>query len=232
LATHALLSNATYEGLGGWSPDFLVMWRLTKEDLVFLGFSLKVTNPLTGEPDSDELGLHINPLEFIAAIINLWILLKCVQVLPPCETGYIIDLLSDNTSALSWLKVTAATRNPNLQPLARFASALLIQASRVLTRVQPCHIPGKENDEADALSRFTNGLYKSWADVIKQCSRLKHCRICLLPPELLAALAALSSCRPTEGTYDELTTRLLTLDLDFLPDGSNLRVLRSSLRQI
>jgi hypothetical protein len=231
LATHALLSDASYEGLGGWSPDFLVMWRLTREDLLFLGFSLKVTDPLTGEPESAEVGLHINPLEFIAAIINLWVLLKCVQTLPPCETGYIIDLLSDNTSALSWLKVTAATRNPNLQPLARFASALLIQASRVLTRVQPCHIPGKDNDEADALSRFTNGLYTSWADVIRQCSRLKNCKICLLPPELLAALADLSSCRPTEGTYDELTTRLLTLDFDFLPDGSNLKVIRSSLRQ-
>ena len=173
------------------------MWCLTKEDLLFLGFSLKVTNPMTGEPKSNESGLHMNRLEFIAAIINMWILLKCVQTLPPCVAGYVIDLFSDNTSALLWQKVTAATRNPDLQPLARFASSLLIQVSRVLTGVQPCHIPGKENDEADVLSHFTNGLYKSWADVIKQCSRLKHCKICLLPPELLAVLADLSSCRPT-----------------------------------
>jgi hypothetical protein len=60
------------------------MWHLTHEDLLFLGFSLKVTDPLTGEPDLDKVGLHINPLEFIAAIINLWVLLKCVQTLPPC----------------------------------------------------------------------------------------------------------------------------------------------------
>jgi hypothetical protein len=129
------------------------------------------------------------------------------------------------------MKVTAATRNPNLQPLARFASALLIQASHVLTRVQPCHIPGKDNDEADALSRYTNGQLKSWAEVIKQCSRLQHCKICLLPPKLLVALAELSSCKPIEGTYDELTTRLLTLDLIVLPHGSNLKVIRSSLLQ-
>jgi hypothetical protein len=230
LATHALLSDASYEGVGGWSPDFKVMWRLTQEDLILLGFPLKVVNPVTGEPAAlDTTGLHINPLEFIACIINLWVLLKCIQSLPPCATGYVIDLLSDNTSALSWLKVTAATRNPALQPLARFASALLIQASYVLTRVQPRHIPGKDNVEADALSRFTNGLFTSWADVIAQCSQLQTCKICLLPPELLVTLAELSSSTPIGDTYEERTTALLTLDLDFLPDGSNLRVIRSSL---
>jgi hypothetical protein len=230
LATHTLLSDASYEGIGGWSPDFQVMWRLTQEDLLLLGFPLKMVNTLTGEPAAlDTKGLHINPLEFLACIVNLWVLLKSIQKLPERATGYIIDLLSDNTSALSWLKVTAATRNPDLQPLARFASALLIQASRVLTRVQPRHIAGKDNVEADALSRFTNGLLTSWADVIALCSPLKTCAICLLPPELLVTLAALSSCKPTAGTYDELTTTLLTLDLDFLPDGSNLKVIRSSL---
>jgi hypothetical protein len=230
LATHALLSDASYEGVGGWSPDFQVMWRLTREDLILLGFPIKLVNPTTGEPAAlDTEGLHINPLEFIACIINLWVLLKCIQLLPPCDTGYVIDLLSDNTSALSWLKVTAATRNPALQPLARFASALLIQASHVLTRVQPRHIAGKLNVEADALSRFTNGRFKSWADVIAQCSQLQTCKICLLPPELLVTLAALSSSTPIEGTYEEQTTALLILDLDFLPDGSNLRDIRSSL---
>jgi hypothetical protein len=229
LATHTLLSDASYEGLGGFSPEFEVMWRLTKEDLILLGFPMKVVNPTSGEPTPEEEGLHINPLEFIACIINLWMLLKCVQDLPPCSTGYIIDLLSDNTSALSWLKVTAATRNPALQPLARFASALLVQTSRVLTRVQPLHIPGKDNVEADALSRFQNGRLTSWADVIGRCSQLRTCKICLLPPELLVVLAELSSCKPIEGTFDKLTTELLTLDLDFLPAGSDLKVLRSSL---
>jgi DTW domain-containing protein YfiP len=84
----------------------------------------------------DAAGLHINnPLEFIAAIVNLCLLLKRDQLLSPCKTGYIIDLLLDNTSALSWLKVMAANQNPNHQPLACFASMYLIHTTHL-----PSHI--------------------------------------------------------------------------------------------
>jgi hypothetical protein len=131
IATHASLYDASYEGIGG-----CIMWRLTRDELLLLGFPLKLVTLADGKPESDATGLHINPLEFIGCIVNLWLLLCLVKKLPPCATGYIIDLLSDNTSALLWLKVTAATHNPALQPLARFASALLVQASRLLTRVQ------------------------------------------------------------------------------------------------
>jgi hypothetical protein len=232
-ATHAFLSDASYEGLGGWSPQFEVQWRLTKADLIELGFDMKVVNAITGEPDQEQLCLHINPLEFIATIINLWLLLQLVMTLPERSTGYIVDLLSDNTSALSWMKITATTRDSRLQPLARFASALLLlQACSLLTRIQPCHIPGVTNIEADALSRYQNGRLKSWADVTKRCSRLQTCRICLLPRRLLLVLADLSSSRPIAGTSVDLTTNLLTLDLDFLPSGSNLSAIQSSLRPL
>jgi hypothetical protein len=228
-ATHRFLSDASYEGLGGWSPCFQVQWRLTREDLLEVGFNLKVVNAVSGEPNADELGLHINPLEFIAVIINLWMFLCLIKTGQRCPTGYILDLLSDNTSALSWMHFTATTKNPLLQPLARFASALLIQARSYLTRVQPCHIPGVINDEADALSRYQNGRLKSFEDVITRCSLLKTCRICLLPRKLLSVLADLSSSRPIVGTYASLTTSLLTQELSFLPDGSNLKDIRSSL---
>jgi hypothetical protein len=103
-----------------------------------------------GLPEMDAAGLHINPLEFIAAIINLWLLLKCIQHLSP-----IVDLWSDNTSALSWMKVTAATRNPDLQPLARFALALLVQTSR-------CG-PGFESRHCSCLSPYGG------------CPAIRHC---------------------------------------------------------
>jgi hypothetical protein len=48
----------------------------------------------------------------------------------------------------------ATTKN---QPLAHFTSAILVQAHSCLTCVQPCHIPGPVNIEADALS-----CYRSW----------------------------------------------------------------------
>jgi hypothetical protein len=48
------LSDASYEGLGGWLPEFQVQWWLTREDLLELGFNLKVVNAVSGEPTPDE----------------------------------------------------------------------------------------------------------------------------------------------------------------------------------
>ncbi len=158
VATHTILSDASYAGIGGWSPDFTIHWRITRRDLVSLGFNMKHINKYKQEPlDVTTEGLHINPLEFLAAIINLWIVLKLVEKLPANPTGYIIDLLSDNTSALSWMRLTAQTRDPRLQPLACITSTMLVMTSRHLTHVQPKHIPGDDNFEADTLSRSENG---------------------------------------------------------------------------
>jgi hypothetical protein len=89
----------------------------------------------TDEPaDPAAQGLHINPLEFLAIIINLWLALKIIGDNPLCLTGSIIDLLSDNTTALSWMHVAATKLNPELQQLARFASALLVASSSTRER--------------------------------------------------------------------------------------------------
>jgi hypothetical protein len=82
--------------------------------------------------------------------------LKCISLELPFCTGFILNLLSDNTTALSWTHVAATTPIPALQQLARFASALLVQATRLLTSVQPSHIPGIPNEEADTLSCHSN----------------------------------------------------------------------------
>jgi hypothetical protein len=113
MATHKLLSDVSYEDIIGWSPDFQVMWCLTCNDLFLLGFQLKLVTAANGKPKSNAAGLHINPLEFIVAIVNLWLLLKCIHQLPPCNTGYyyIIDLLSDNTLALASVLVESNRRN-------------------------------------------------------------------------------------------------------------------------
>ena len=144
------------------------MWRITREDLVASAFHMKTigmsTNKLT-YPAAQ--GLHINPFEFLAVIINLLLALRIIGKDPLCLTGTIIDLLSDNTTALSWMHVVATTPNPELQQLARFASALLVQAARLLTCVQPLHIPGKENGKADTLSqRSKNGQVPTCEHVI------------------------------------------------------------------
>jgi hypothetical protein len=98
-ATHTILLDASYAGIRGWSPDFRIPWRVTRDDLVDLGFAMKTIDWYAAEPlDATSTGLHINPLEFLGCIVNIWILLKQVQTLPSCLTSYIVDLLSDNES--------------------------------------------------------------------------------------------------------------------------------------
>jgi hypothetical protein len=61
---------------------------------------MRIIDSYEAEPlDATSTSLHINPLEFLGCIVNMWILLKQVQTLPLCPTGYIVDLLSDNTSS-------------------------------------------------------------------------------------------------------------------------------------
>ena len=174
-------------------------------------------------------GIHINPLEFLATIINVWLALKLLADCPRLATGYIITLLSDNTSAISWLRVAGKVRDPGTRRLARLASALLVRACSLTTLFQSCHIPGKQNDEADCLSRLVRQLTPSWDYVITQCSRLLTCRICLLPPELLSTLAEIHSSPLTEATYDDVTTQLLILEPVILPLGSRPPDLQSTI---
>eukprot|EP00980_Cylindrotheca_fusiformis_P025284 scaffold13401_cov158-Cylindrotheca_fusiformis.AAC.1 len=109
--THTVLSDASYLGLGGWSPDFLFLWRLTRDDLARHGFSMKAVSSQSGEPASPTAaGLHINPLEFVAAVVNLWVALKIIQQRGPIPGGYVLGLLSDNTTALSWMSYMLAER--------------------------------------------------------------------------------------------------------------------------
>ena len=106
--TSEILSDTSYGGIGGWGPDpFLFFWRLTREELVTLGFPMHAINAegeaaKTADPDN----LHINVLEFIAIIINIWIALTILR--QPAHIskpgGHIVRVLADNTSALSWLR--------------------------------------------------------------------------------------------------------------------------------
>ncbi len=109
--------------------------------------------------------------------------------------------------------------------MARFASALLVQAARQLTRVQPSHLAGILNEEADTLSwRSKSGQVPSWEHVISQHSQLWTYQICLLPRKLLSALAKMISSLQTEGTFDADMMDLLTLDVSFCPLAHLLRI--------
>jgi hypothetical protein len=57
IATCRFLSDASYEGLRGWSPEFQIQWRLTKQDLIDVGFNMQIVDAITGEPDPEQKGL-------------------------------------------------------------------------------------------------------------------------------------------------------------------------------
>jgi hypothetical protein len=69
-------SEASYAGLGGWSLHAQLQWRVMQDDLVALGFPMKIINRYQQEPlNGKDPGLHINPLEFLGAIINVWLII-------------------------------------------------------------------------------------------------------------------------------------------------------------
>jgi hypothetical protein len=126
-ATHTFLLHASYGSFGGWSPEFRIMcWRVMKDALSSHGFPMQHLDS-AGEPvDFDNQGLHDDPLEFIAIIINVWIALKLIEACPSLTTGCIVTLLSDNTSAISCLRAAGKCQDPGVRRLARLASALLV----------------------------------------------------------------------------------------------------------
>jgi hypothetical protein len=105
-----VLSDASYCGLGGWSPTWQFMWQVTRAELAAFGFDMcKIDQAgedlLMYEHDCPDAlrGLHINVLELLTIIINIWIVLTWLQRLNVPSGGWIISVLADNTSALSWL---------------------------------------------------------------------------------------------------------------------------------
>ena len=228
--TIMLLSDASYGSIGGWSPTYGIMWRIMHHDLIDLGFPMKKLRRFQAEPlNMRSKGLHINPLEFLGTIINIWLHLVLEPSLPPCPTGHILELLADNTTALSWCRLTSPTKNELLQPWACFVATLLVLACWQNTRVQPDHIQGIKNHEADCLSRSDNGVIPSWEAMYDHHSHLVTCQICLLQCELLVTLVQLLGSNVTEEALIQKTTKLLTLGVDILPSGSRPRNLQSSL---
>jgi hypothetical protein len=231
-STHTFLSDASYGGLGGWSPAFKVMWQVMRDALLVYGFPMKHVDT-AGEPiDVTNKGLHINPVEFTAIIINLCLALKLIDDCPRLATGYIVTLFSDDASAISWMRVAGKCTDPGVRRLARLASALLVRACSLTALFQTGHVPGKQNNEVDCVSRLVNKLCLSWDYVIKQCSQLATCRMCLLSPELLSMIAVtLLLPLIKEMCYDDLTTKLLNLELELviLSDGLRPRDLQSTI---
>jgi hypothetical protein len=78
------------------------------------------------EPDGTSNGMHINVLEFITMIIELWFIIIIIKRKGPFPGGYIVQLIGDNTTAISWLRYAARSHHPIVRELSHFAMALTL----------------------------------------------------------------------------------------------------------
>jgi len=193
------------------------MWRLSRQDLLSVGFDIRLLDQQTRQPSGDA-GLHINVLELVAMIVTLWLLLRRARAEPTRVGGLVILLRGDNTSALSWFTHAARSHSPAVRRLTRFATALLT-LSDPPSQIDANHIPGRLNTGADALSRPTT--YPTWASVIAQCSELADCTAYRLPLRLLSLLSSLTSSTSTEVGFEQEMTKLWTVEVTTLPIGAH-----------
>jgi hypothetical protein len=111
------------------------------------GWGASLDNLVTGGRWSlSESLLHINVLELKAVLLGLQSLCKEKK---DCH----IKILSDNTTAVSYLKKMGGTHSPQCNNIAREIWMWCISKGIWLT---PAHIPGVDNVEADLASRVFN----------------------------------------------------------------------------
>lgn len=229
-----LYTDASTVGLGGWSNSSSVahMWRIT---VMQLFESLRrpaptgQDNPQYWEPEIDPNKCHINILEFLAIIIDIWITVRLLfhglddpavaaPRFPP--GGHILMSRADNTSALSWLLYATRTRRPLVRRLAALLIAFLSHPLPAeFLAVQGTHIKGELNTGADVLSRFKP--HPSWESVMEAHPPLQSLPVFPLPRKLLSLLAGVLTTTLTGDWCDEATTELWTLELPAFVTGSS-----------
>jgi hypothetical protein len=224
------LSDASYGGVGGWSLEAALMWRITSATLSAFHFEMKRLDALRDEPlDPSQPGLHINPLELVGLTINVWLAIRFYMTFPHLPAGRVIAFLVDNTSALAWFRIAATCKCVAARNLSRFVSSLHLFAATQHTRLQASHLPGRLNDEADYLSRSIAKHYPSWDCVIAQNSLLETCRVCLLPSGLLSLMAELILSPSHVVVSETQMTEVMSLALHILPLGSHATAPESSI---
>jgi hypothetical protein len=188
--------------------------------MVACNFDMKLVDAYKSEPTfHDDKGLHINILEFVAIIINLWLCIWFIRKDKDKIGGHVLLLRSDNTSALSWLRHAARCHSRSVRNLAYLAHALFIFSGIFdYSQLTSNHIKGALNEEADACSRPEKFLSLDCA--IEQFSQLQTCQHFRLPYGLLSRIAAILSSPRIEATFEKQMTELMTLEPHISKTGS------------
>ncbi|GKY97596.1 hypothetical protein MPSEU_000718000 [Mayamaea pseudoterrestris] len=217
--TNTVKGDASTKGLGGFNEGLLFMWRLSDKDLSSCGFKTRnvQARPTRGPITDDDY--HINVLEFVAIIINVILTIGVYKSCPiRCHELHILNVLGDNTSALSWMRHAARCTKPHVRRLARFFHAIATYSTLSL-RIQANHIPGKDNVEADRLSRFTPSTL-SWASVISpETQVLANCKVFLVESKLLTVISSVINNTANEETFGPTTIARLTSAPRILENG-------------
>jgi hypothetical protein len=204
-----MYSDASYEGIGGWCRFFGLLWRVTTAELVQFGFPVDSDEYLPHHTSTTKL--HINPLEFIGIIIELWFCLAFIRQADPAgQRQWVVLIRADNTSALSWMLKAARCRDLVVRRLARFLQALLT-FSPVPLSLQALHLPGTENESADILSRPITRAPSVASAIALAGPTLQNLQHYQVPHELLSSLLEVVTGSSIEVFTEKRTTKLLTL---------------------
>jgi hypothetical protein len=227
-ATIINCGDASLEGMGGWTTgDHKFMWKLTSRDLISLGYTIPRTTqecklvkhglPTMDDDTDASLPMHINVLEFVALLINVWFIVRWAIRCNPNTPELIIRMRTDNSSALSWLQYAARSKRRVIRRLARMFQSLLT-CSPLPLQLQSDHIQGERNHNADLLSRQT--LANSWESVIELSNpSLATYQACPVPSELLSQILQTYRSDWIGAELVEAMTRLWTIELSILPAG-------------
>ena len=211
------LTDASYEGLGGWclSPPF--KWRLSSSTLATRGWPVLTTEPPRYRPLPPGKW-HINVLEFMAVFINTWLSIHLLsrQAMPP--GGWILHLRADNTSALSWMHHSSRSQRPLVQDITRGYAAFITFFMPNTFAIMRSHIPGSLNDQADTLSRPWQ--YPTMRQVHSQCPDLAPLPGYHIPSPLLSHLLWLVSQPQTGEQLESATIALRSLEPVILSPGA------------
>ena len=200
-------SDACSVGLGGFSPLLNFQWRLSANDL-------------------NARHLHINMKEFLALFINVYLCMiffrqlhrqkKLPEHLKELD-GWIFNLLTDNTTAMSWMTFASRLRTPQTDRLSFLLSYLIFKFNNLYPSVfKPQFLPGVENGEADALSRPQ--LFPSFKDIFNKYPHLKNLTPVRLPSKLTSLLKKGLSTNLTREQIERDATTLLSVE------GSSLKL--------
>lgn len=207
-------SDASTSGLGGYCLILDFQWRIAIEDLL-KGTGFKPQSKKEGDH------AHINILEFIGIIINIYfsiVKVKAKKKYDKCfefDQGFILHCFADNTSALSWMHHASRSHCTVTRNLAQFLLCLLFYANKhIPLAVQGFHVKGENNERADALSRPL--VYPKYEDVFEMYSDLKNIQIYQTPVKLIVQLRRCLSLRLIEAPTEATMSALLKVDVKSL----------------